>query len=109
MARPGAGIATVLVGPILSTVTDSPWLMVVGVVATLLAVFALQAVFPQDSTDRLAWWKDRRVHGTRRWEAKEARRKAKEELRLKWLEQGRAEPPPLPAPRHSEPVERTEQ
>jgi hypothetical protein len=51
------GAASVLIG--------APWWLTAvsfGCLALGLIVAAIQAVFPQESADRLAWWRDRRGH-----------------------------------------------
>ncbi|MFF7358357.1 hypothetical protein ACFZA1_37880 [Streptomyces filipinensis] len=55
-ALSGVGICGVLV----VANAGAPWGARIGCTVLLLAVIALQTVFPQDSADRLAWWKDRR-------------------------------------------------
>lgn len=40
----------------------APWWAVGVSIVMGFGVTALQAVFPQDSADRLTWWKDRRRH-----------------------------------------------
>ncbi|MFG2351865.1 hypothetical protein [Streptomyces phaeochromogenes] len=53
-----SGLATVLVG--------APWWVPVLCLVLALLVTTVQVIFPQDSTDRLAWWTDRRAHKQRR-------------------------------------------
>lgn len=53
-----SGLATVLAG--------APWWGVTVCLLLALAATAVQAVFPQDSPDRLVWWMDRREHRSRR-------------------------------------------
>lgn len=54
----GAGTASVLAA--------APWWIVGLVVLSGGAVAVVRAVFPQNSKDRLEWWKDRREHRERR-------------------------------------------
>ncbi|MFD5516297.1 hypothetical protein [Streptomyces sp. NPDC127066] len=53
-----SGLAAALVG--------APWWAPVLCLVLALGVTVVQIVFPQDSTDRLAWWTDRREHKQRR-------------------------------------------
>lgn len=54
----GAGVTSVLAG--------APWWFVGLVVLAGSAVAVVREVFPQNSKDRLEWWKDRREHRKRR-------------------------------------------
>lgn len=49
-----SGLAQALVG--------TPAWCIVACLALSLGLGALQLLFPQDSTDRLAWWQDRRAY-----------------------------------------------
>ncbi|MGW3038158.1 hypothetical protein ACWDCB_44115 [Streptomyces sp. NPDC001178] len=51
-----SSVGSALVGHL----AGAPWWAVTGCTVLLLGVIALQTVFPQNSADRLAWWKDRR-------------------------------------------------
>ncbi|MER5889210.1 hypothetical protein ABT160_35745 [Streptomyces sp. NPDC001941] len=53
-----SGLATALAG--------APWWGVAICLLLSLVATAIQTVFPQDSSDRLTWWTDRREHRTRR-------------------------------------------
>jgi hypothetical protein len=47
-------------GALVGLMAGAPWWALTVCVVLVLGVIALQSVFPQDSADRLAWWKDRR-------------------------------------------------
>ncbi|MGW7348005.1 hypothetical protein [Streptomyces sp. NPDC054854] len=53
-----SGLTTAMAG--------APWWGVVMCLVLTLAATSVQTVFPQDSTDRLTWWTNRRAHRTRR-------------------------------------------
>ncbi|MFG2291017.1 hypothetical protein ACGFOU_33705 [Streptomyces sp. NPDC048595] len=60
-----AGLAQTLVG--------APAWAVVGCLALSLGLGALQVVFPQESTDRLSWWRYRWAYLVRRKELRNVR------------------------------------
>ncbi|WP_217547678.1 hypothetical protein [Streptomyces sp. GbtcB6] len=53
-------------GVLVSHLAGAPWWAIIGCIVLLLVVVGVQSVFPQDSADRLAWWKDRRRYQARR-------------------------------------------
>jgi hypothetical protein len=53
----GAAMLNVRVG---HQMTGGPWWAEFGLAAFLLLTVCLRIVFPQDSRDKLAWWRDRR-------------------------------------------------
>jgi hypothetical protein len=52
--------ATMLSGRAGHQMTGGPWWAEFGLAALLLLTVCLRIVFPQDSRDKLAWWRDRR-------------------------------------------------
>lgn len=42
--------------------SGAPWWATLLVVLVFCPVLLVQAIFPQNSRDRLAWWRDRRKH-----------------------------------------------
>ncbi len=67
--KPGVqGVVSGVVGlsaPAAAVAAHAPWWAVIALSALSLAVTGLQTCLPQDSGDRLAWWKDRRRHRER--------------------------------------------
>jgi hypothetical protein len=52
-------------GSLTSILLGAPWWLTAAVFSCFalgLIVVAVQSVFPQESADRLAWWRDRRRH-----------------------------------------------
>lgn len=47
-------------GVLVAHLAGAPWYALTGCTVLLLVVIGVQSVFPQESADRLAWWKDRR-------------------------------------------------
>lgn len=47
---------------LISVLLGAPWWLTAEVFTLYLVVVAVQSVFPQESADRLAWWRDRRRH-----------------------------------------------
>ncbi|MFC4066787.1 hypothetical protein [Actinoplanes subglobosus] len=72
MRGAGMGGGLVASGAIVSAlaITGAPWWAIAAVASVLTtagAVVALTQIFiPQESPDRLAWWRDRRAHQERR-------------------------------------------
>ncbi|MFG2716454.1 hypothetical protein ACGFX2_38930 [Streptomyces goshikiensis] len=60
-----SGLAQALMG--------APAWVIVACLALSLGLGGLQAVFPQDSADRLAWWEGQRAYLLRRRELRDAR------------------------------------
>jgi len=52
--------AAMLGGRVGHQMTGIPWWAEFGLAAFLLLTVCLRIVFPQDSRDKLAWWRDRR-------------------------------------------------
>ena len=52
--------AAMLGGLVGHQMTGVPWWAEFGLAAFLLLTVCLRIVFPQDSRDKLAWWRDRR-------------------------------------------------
>ncbi|MFF4309668.1 hypothetical protein ACWCY6_42635 [Streptomyces sp. 900105755] len=50
------------VGGLATALAGAPWWTTVLCLGLTLIVTSLQLVFPQESRDRLAWWKDRREY-----------------------------------------------
>lgn len=68
------GVETVLPGATMASVggpvaAHAPWWTVLLLCGAAAAYGVLRMVFPQESADRLAWWKNRREYQTRRIEA----------------------------------------
>jgi hypothetical protein len=55
-----AASAVGIAGPVGLHVSGAPWWATLITCVLSLSVICLQTVFPQESADRLAWWKDRR-------------------------------------------------
>ncbi|MFG3660924.1 hypothetical protein [Streptomyces sp. NPDC047706] len=51
---------------VLTGIFDAPWWVSVPCLGAAAGLSALRTVFPQNSADRLAWWRDRRRHQERR-------------------------------------------
>jgi hypothetical protein len=52
--------AALLGGRLGSLAAGAPWWAGFGLAALALLAICLRIVFPQDSRDKLAWWRDRR-------------------------------------------------
>lgn len=52
--------AALLGGRLGSLAAGAPWWAEFGLAALALLAICLRIVFPQDSRDKLAWWRDRR-------------------------------------------------
>lgn len=58
--------AAILSGPIGYRLAGGPWWAEFALVALAMLAICLRIVFPQDSPDKLAWWRDRRLTRQRR-------------------------------------------
>ncbi|NYH55355.1 hypothetical protein HNR06_004944 [Nocardiopsis arvandica] len=59
-----SGAVTGLAG-VVSALAGAPWWLTAaafGCFMLVLLIAAVQSVFPQESADRLAWWRDRRLY-----------------------------------------------
>ncbi|MER6046633.1 hypothetical protein ABT168_04035 [Streptomyces sp. NPDC001793] len=59
-ARGRTAMALTAVPPGTAALAGAPWQVVVGVSVASMLVGVLSTVFPQNSRDRLLWWRDRR-------------------------------------------------
>ncbi|MEU9331218.1 hypothetical protein AB0D91_47265 [Streptomyces canus] len=50
------------IGPLTTALVGAPWWATLIGLTLALATTVVQMVFPQDSTDRLAWWTNRHAH-----------------------------------------------
>lgn len=55
-----AASAVGITGPVGLRMSGAPWWATLISCVLFLSTICLQSVFPQESADRLAWWKDRR-------------------------------------------------
>lgn len=60
-ARDYSSSAAILSGLIGYRVVGGPWWAEIALVALVMVPVVLRIVFPQDSPDKLAWWRDRRL------------------------------------------------
>ncbi|MFH8683231.1 hypothetical protein [Streptomyces lydicus] len=58
--RGRAAMALTAVPPGTAALAGAPWQVVVGISLASMLVGVLGTVFPQNSRDRLLWWRDRR-------------------------------------------------
>ena len=65
-ARYYSSSAAILGGLIGYRVVGGPWWAEFALVALAMLAVSLRTVFPQDSRDKLAWWRDRRLTRQRR-------------------------------------------
>ncbi|MFI6415397.1 hypothetical protein [Streptomyces sp. NPDC050585] len=71
-----AGLAQAFVG--------APAWMVVVCLGLSLSLGALQVVFPQESADKLSWWRNRRAFLARRKHLGNVRARERRQARLRW-------------------------
>ena len=60
-----ASLATAGIGGVAAALAGAPWWITVGAYGCFvlaLIVVVVQTIFPQESADRLEWWRDRRRH-----------------------------------------------
>jgi hypothetical protein len=69
-ARDYSSSAVILSGLIGYRAVGGPWWAEFALMALAMLAVVLRIVFPQDSPDKLAWWRDRRL--TRQRESREA-------------------------------------
>lgn len=63
MAARGCALgATILGGEAGYRAVGGPWWAGFALAGLVLLTVCLRTVFPQDSSDKLAWWRDRRRH-----------------------------------------------
>ncbi|WP_141578804.1 hypothetical protein [Actinomadura sp. WMMA1423] len=63
--RMAASLTQVGIGGLVAELAGAPWWLIVGAygcIAMGLIVMLVQTIFPQESVDRLEWWRDRRRH-----------------------------------------------
>lgn len=63
--RGRGAMALTAVPPGTAALAGAPWQVVVGISAASMLMGVLGTVFPQNSRDRLLWWRDRRRHQER--------------------------------------------